>query len=148
MSHTATVKSTKIVSITALRSAITELAATGIRCSLIENTKPRAFYPDQPGMGLAPFVLKLDQSPYDIGLYKTEDGSYEARTDWYGGHIDKILGAQATSAESRDQARMGKLFQMYAVHAATEAARKKGHMVRRVAQADGRITLEVTGPNL
>ena len=43
---------------------------------------------------------------------------------------------------------MGKLFQLYGVHAAMEAARRKGHMVRRINREDGRVALEVTGPGL
>lgn len=148
MSHTSTVKSIMIVSITALRSAIAELAAQGIQCSLQEGGRPRAYFPQQQGMGDADFVIKLAQCPYDIGLYKNESGGYEARTDFWGGHIEKALGAPASTPESAMQAKMGRLFQMYGIHAATEAARKKGHMVRRIAQADGTVALEVTGPNL
>lgn len=148
MSHTATVKSIAIQSITALRAAITELAQTGVQCSLLENATPRAYYPNQSGMGKADFVVKLDACPYDIGLYKTAEGTYEARTDFFAGHIEKVLGAKATTPGNADQARMGKLFQMYGVHAAMEAARKKGHMVRRINREDGRIALEVTGPGL
>lgn len=148
MSHTASVKSIKIQSITALRSAIAELATQGIQISLIENAVPRAYFPDQSGMGLAPYVVKLANSPYDIGLYQDEKGGYEARTDFFAGHIEKQLGAKATSEESAEQARMGKLFQMYGVHATMEAARKKGHMVRRISKQDGTIALEVSGPGL
>lgn len=148
MSHTATVKSIAIQSITALRAAIAELAQTGVRCSLLENETPRAYYSNQQGMGKADFVVKLDACPYDIGLYKNAEGTYEARTDFFAGHIEKVLGAKATTPGNADQARMGKLFQMYGVHAAMEAARKKGHMVRRINREDGRVTLEVTGPGL
>ena len=149
MSHTATVKSIKIQSINALRATIAELAASGIRCSLIENETPRAYYQNQAGMGQANFVIRLDDAPYDIGLYKTADGKgYEARTDFFAGHVERILGAKATTNESRDQARMGKLFQLYGVHAATEAARMKGHMVRRINGQDGKIKLEITGAGL
>jgi hypothetical protein len=148
MSHTATVSTIKIQSVTALRAAIAELAEKGVRCSLLENAKPRAYSVNQEGMGLADFVIKLDDSQYDIGLYKTKDGSYEARTDFYRGGVERCLGASASSPETREQARMGKLFQMYGVHAATEAARKKGHMVKRVSKQDGTIALEITGPNL
>lgn len=148
MSHTATVKAIKIVSIPALRAAIAELAASGVRCSLIENATPRAYFANQAGMGAADFVIKLDDSPYDIGVYKTADGSYETRTDFFSGKVEKILGAKARSPESCDQAKMGKLFQMYGVCAATEAARKKGLMVKRVVKTDGTIALELTGPSL
>ena len=141
-------KSIKIQSVNALRAAVAELVTTGIRCSLVENATPRAFYPGQQGMGVADFVVKLDSSPYDIGLYKSEAGGYEARTDFWGGHIEKALGGTARSAENREQAKMGKLFQLYGVHAAMEAARKKGHTVRRIAKEDGTIALEVTGSGL
>lgn len=148
MSHTATVKSIKIQSITALRGAIQELAQAGIKCSLVENAVPRAYFANQQGMELAPYVVKLNDCPYDIGLYRQADGSYEARTDFFAGHIERLLGATARTAESTEQAKMGKLFQMYGVHAATEAAKKKGLMVRRVTKNDGTLTLELTGAGL
>lgn len=147
MSHTATVKSIKIQSVTALRAAVAEMAASGIKCSLIENATPRAYFANQAGMGKADFVLKLDDSPYDVGLYKTDDG-YEARTDFFAGHINKVIGGVCRNPDAREQAQMGKLFQMYGVAAATEAARKKGHMVRQIARQDGTIALEITGAGL
>ena len=148
MSHTSTVKAIKIQSVSALRAAVAELISTGVRCELLEQSTPRAYSPNQAGMGKADFVLKLADSPYDVGFYKDKDGAYEARTDFYMGHIQKVLGAQATCRETYEQAQMGKLFQLYGVHVATETARKQGHMVRRVNKQDGRIALEVSGPNL
>lgn len=148
MSHTSTVKSIKIQSITALRAAIKELNETGVVCSLVENAIPRAFYPNQPGMGAAQFVIQLGKSPYDIGLYKQADGSYEARTDFFAGHIERLLGSKAKSAETQEQAKLGRLFQTYGIAAATEAARKQGHMVKRSTKADGAVILEITGPGL
>lgn len=148
MSHTSTVTSIKIQSITALRAAISELCVKGVSCSLIENATPRAFFPDQAGLGKADFVLQLAGAKYDVGLYKDANGHYEARTDFWGGSVQACLGAPARSPESAEQAKLGRLFQMYGVHAATEAARKKGHMVRRIEKQDGTIALEVSGPNL
>jgi hypothetical protein len=148
MSHTSTVKSIKIQSVSALRAAITELSQTGVQCSLQEGGTPRAYFQGQQGMGAADFVIKLGGSPYDIGLYKSESGGYEARTDFYAGHIEKVLGGTARTPEAREQAKMGKLFQMYGVHAAMEAARKKGHTVRRIQKENGTIALEVTGSGL
>lgn len=148
MSHTSTVHSIKIQSITALRAAIDELCRMGTQCSLVENSTPRAFYPNQQGMGLADFVVRLETCPYDIGLYKNSDGVYEARTDFWGGHVEKVLGAPASKPETAAQAKMGKLFQAYGTHAAMEAARRKGHMVRRIDMPNGRVKLEVTGANL
>lgn len=147
MSHTSTVRAIKIQSVSALRAAIAELAQGGVACSLVENEIPRAYFANQHGMGKADFVVKLAKAQYDIGLYKTDEG-YEARTDFYGGSVAKELGGVATSPETREQAQMGKLFQMYGVHAATEAARRKGHMVRRIVKPNGTIALEVTGAGL
>lgn len=149
MSHTTSIKAIKIVSVSALRAAVADLNTMGIRCSLVENVKPRAYFQDQQGMGVAPFVLKLDSAPYDIGFYRADDGTYEARTDFWSGAVEKVLGAKAGDASRRDQAKLGKLYQMYGVNAAAEAARAKGHMVRRITNADtGAIALEITGPNL
>lgn len=149
MSHTSTVKSIKIQSITALRAALAELHASGVQCSLVEGGTPRAYFTNQDGMGKADYVIALPGATYDIGLYKTQDGNgYEARTDFFGGSIERLIGCKASSPESQQQARMGKLFQLYGVHAATEAARRKGHTVRRIAGADGKIKLEITGAGL
>lgn len=145
MSHTATIKAIKIQSIAALRAAVREMNETGIKCELLEDGKaPRAFYPDQPGMGPAPYVLKLTDCRYDIGFYAVE-GGYEARTDFWAGHVEKVVGAEACSIESKDQAKLGKMFQMYGIHATIEAARKKGHTVMRKTGKDGAVQLIVSG---
>lgn len=148
MSHTTAIHAVKIVSISALRAAITELNQTGVKCVLKENEKPRAFFTDQSGMGVAPYVLSLNDSPYDIGFYPAETGGYEARTDFWGGSVSKLLGAPASKPENAEQAKMGKLFSLYATHAATEQAVRKGLSVRRINTADGRIKLELSGANL
>lgn len=148
MSHTSTIKAIQIQSISALRAAIAELNTTGAGLTLVENAVPRAYYQNQSGMGKADYVVQVANCPYDIGLYKNESGGYEARTDFYAGHVAKVLGAACTKPENREQAQMGKLFQMYAIHAATEVARRKGHSVRRITKSDGTVQLEVTGVNL
>jgi len=148
MSHTSSIKSIKIQSVSALRAAVEELAKSGIACTLVENATPRAYFTNQAGMGQADFVIHLASSSYDVGLYKTADGSYEARTDFYGGGVAAALGAKASCPETREQAQMGKLFQMYGIHATTEAARRKGHMVRRISKLDGTVALEITGAGL
>jgi hypothetical protein len=149
MSHTSTIRAIQIQSITALRRAITEMAAEGILITLSEGGKPRAYSANQEGMGVADYVVGLPGCKYDIGLYKTADGKgYEARTDFWNGEVERVLGATPTSIEARDQARMGKLFQRYGVCVAEDAARKQGHMVRRINKPTGVIALEVTGPNL
>ena len=157
MSHTATVKAVRITNINALRAALVELNAQGIRCSLAENVKPRAFYENQDGMGVAPYVILLPDAKYDIGLYPSEGGGYEARTDFWkgslGGHsgkpVEDLLGARCSKAGNEEQAKLGKLFQAYGIHATIDEARKKGLSVRRISDADtGRVKLVLSGANL
>ena len=149
MSHTSSIKSVKIVSVDALRAAVFELASSGIKCSLIENATPRAYFKDQQGMGKANYVLRLDNANYDVGFYRQEDGSYEPRTDFFGGTVAREIGGQATSSEKQEQAQMGKLFQAYAIHATIEQARKRGQAVmRHTDPKTGKVMLTVTGPGI
>lgn len=148
MSHTTAIKAVKITSLTALKAAITTLAQNGMKISLQEGGVPRAYYPDQPGMGHADFVIKLGGCPYDIGLYKQDDGSYEPRTDFFRGHVESVLGAKASSPEYAEQAKLGRLFQAYAIESTCETARKKGLQARRILGEDGTIKLELTGASL
>ncbi len=145
MSHTASIKAVTIQSIAALRAAIAELNQKGKGLSLVENEKPRAYFASQAGMEQAPFVIKIANAKYDIGLYPLEGGGYEARTDFWGGSVEQVLGVQACSATSKEQAKLGVLFQNYAIHAAMEAARKKGYQCRRQVGKDGAEQVIVTG---
>lgn len=146
MSHTSTINSIAITDQAALRSAIIELKQRGVNCELLENATPRAYYDTQDGMGQAPLVMKLNDSPYDVGFYPRADGQegFEARTDFFSGHVERVLGAPAGEGENREQAKMGKLYQMYAVHAATNKAVMQGYSVSRNEKADGTIQLQVT----
>lgn len=145
MSHTTKIPGIKIVSVSALRSAVAELAKQGIKITLKEKAKPRAYYAQQEGMGVADFVVELGDSSYDVGLYKQADGSYEPRFDAWAGNIERILGAKASKAENTDQAKLGKLMQMYGVMVATEKAKKQGLVVRRIEGKDGAIKLVLNG---
>lgn len=146
MSHTSTIKSIAIVDIEALRAAVNELAKTGMKISLQEGGKPRAYFQDQQGMGNADFVIKLDSAKYDIGVYKNDAGTYELRTDFWSGSVENILGAQASAEDKREQAKLGKLYQMYGVHATLRQARKKGYSATRSVAKDGTIQLELSVP--
>lgn len=145
MSHTATIDSVVISDEHALRATITELKSHGINCDLLENELARAYYPNQSGMSeKADFVVRLHDSPYDVGLYAKEDGKgYEARTDLYAGKVGNILGAKAQEGESSEQAALGKLFQTYAVQAATRKATQQGYRVNRINKNDGTVQLQV-----
>lgn len=148
MSHTTSISAVKISSIEALRAAVAELNMNGIRCELKANETPRAYYSEQSGLGRADYVLRMENSRYDVGFYRQEDDTYEARADFWASEISRELGSRTVAPERRDQAQIGKLLQLYAVHAATEAARRKGLSVRRIPAQDGKIKLELTGANL
>jgi hypothetical protein len=142
MSHTTTIDSVVFNDIDALKLAVTELQKSGVKCQLKEKATPRAFYANQQGMDAADYVLQLADSPYDVGFYKhpTLNG-YVARTDMFMGHVEKILGVNPGKNETREQAALGKLNQMYAVNAAARQAARQGYTVRRVTKADGTIQL-------
>ena len=141
MSHTTAIPSVVISDIAALQQAIHELSAEGVNCELLENAMPRAYYDKQDGMGQAPYVIKLNNAAYDVGLYDNGQGGYEARTDFYGKTVERELGAVAAGVEDREQARMGKLFQRYAVCAAENHAALNGYSSTRDQKADGSIQL-------
>lgn len=146
MSHTTSIKSIKISSVTALRAAVQEMADSGLPISLVENETPRAFYANQSGLGKADFVIRLGgSSRYDVGLYKQADGSYEARTDFWGGDVEKVLGDKPTKPENAQQAKLGRLFKTYGIHAAMEQVRRSGKTCRRAMGSDGVEKLIVTG---
>ena len=142
MSHTSEISAVAIVDIAALEGAVSDLKASGVRCSLVKNAKPRAFYNNQQGMGVAPYVLKLEDSPYDVGFYENGQGGYVARTDLFAGHIQRILGTTVRGPkETAEQAALGKLYQTYAVNAAIRQATRQGYRVQRSVKADGTVQL-------
>ena len=143
MSHTSSISSIVISDVHALRAAVTELKTQGVNCDLLENEIPRAYSTNQEGMGMAEYVVKLHDARYDIGLYQNKDKTgFEARTDFYMGSVEGQLGAKDSSV-SEDQGRLGKLYQMYAVHAATRKAAQKGYKVTRRRKQNGTIQLEI-----
>lgn len=151
MSHTSTVSNIVITDIQALRSALSELRSKGIRCSLKTNEAPRAFYKDQPGMGVAPYVIHLEDGRYDVGLYLTKgsNSAYEVRYDTFGGHVETLLGVErkATNPSNNNYevAGVGKLLQSYAIHATINKAAASGKSVIRDNRADGTVVLTVNG---
>jgi len=148
MSHTSTIKSVKILDLQALRQACEELKRTqGVDLTLIENHVPRAY--SQGQLKAADLCIQLNDGEYDVGLYKTTDGSYEARCDFYTGDVEKQLGANREqlslhtnlTGEERTQAQLGKLYQFYSVKAAENAIIRKGGSCQRQTQQDGTIQL-------
>ena len=129
MSHTTTIGQIVFADQNALRSAAQELKQRGIDCDLIENAIPRAYYTEQRGMGQAPLVLKLHQSPYDVGFYPNQDGELEARCDLYQGHIERQLGVAPEEGLTRNQQAIGKLRAAYSLHACTNTVVQGGGTV-------------------
>jgi hypothetical protein len=145
MSHTTAINSIEITDVDALRSAVQELKTNGVDCELLENAIPRAYYRNQ--LPQADLVLKLNKSAYDVGFYAKENGTgYITKCDFFQGDIAKQLGTNdVREGEDPVQARLGKLYQTYAVHATSRAAAQQGHTVQRINKADGTVQLVVTG---
>ena len=145
MSHTSEITSIVFTDIPALQATVNDLNKAGIKCSLLRDATPRAYYPDQVGMGLAPYVLRLEKSPYDVGFYDNGKGAYVARTDLFNNKVAAILGATTSATGERpEQAALGKLYQGYAVNAAIRQATKQGYRVTRATKADGTIQLTMS----
>lgn len=127
MSHITTI-ATRILSLDALEAAARELGG-----QLVRGKREQRSYQD----GLAcDHVIQLPDCRYEIGVVKTKDDSYALAFDSYG-QGQKLVKAFGTGLQ--------KLSQLYSVHAATIAARKKGYLVQRVAGKGGVIRLAVSG---
>lgn len=144
MSHTTTIAKVLITDPVAFKAAVAELKRRGVlKGELVENAIPRAYSSNQTGMSApADLCLRLDGSPYDVGFYQTGKG-LEARTDFWGGHVQKQLGATPGPNDDRDQAKMGKLYQEYAAQVTMKQAVQQGRTVRRVDQKDGSVQIVV-----
>ncbi len=146
MSHTTEVNDIVFSDIEALKAAVNELNTRGVKCSLVKGGTPRAYYQNQQGMGAADYTLQLADSPYDIGFYRDNaKKGLVARTDLFMGHVSRLLGAQGQTGEKAEQAALGKLYQTYAIHAATRKAVQQGMSVKRVNNSDGSVRLVVGG---
>lgn len=142
MSHTTTIKDIVFADLTALQAAADDLRDRGIDCNLIENAIPRAYYDNQ--LGEAPYVLRLNESRYDVGFYQ-EDGTegLVPKCDLYANEISRQLGAKQEEGVSREAAAIGKLRNAYAVAATTNQAIQSGATVNRVDNEDGSVQLVI-----
>lgn len=147
MSHTTTLKTITIKDVSAMRSAVLDLVAGGIRCQLLENAQPRMYYAKQHGK--CDFVLNLQDGQYDVGFDKQTDGSYAPVFDEWGGHIAGQIGASCpapNTPEGQAQHRIGKFMQAYSRHAAVNAAIAQGYMVEGSSIDDkGNVHLVMSG---
>ena len=147
MSHTTTIKSLKFTDPAAMRAAVQELQANGVRCELVENQRPRMYYRGQHAA--CPYVLKLHDCIYDVGFDRQKDGSFVPAFDEYQGHIGQQIGATCpmpSSQEGRAQHAIGRFSQLYAKHAAINAATAQGYMVESCdTDAQGNLNLVLAG---
>ena len=124
MSHFTSIQ-TQIRDLAALADACRELGAELVRGCVARG------YATNTRTGDA--VIKL-KGPYDIALNRQEDGTYGLTTDWWGGHVEKEVGAG-----------FGKLLQLYGVHKAMRDAKKKGYLTSRKTLPNGAIKLTIGG---
>lgn len=134
MSHVTVMQGVVIQDRAALTSAINELIQKhGLRGRIVENQKPRVHgYDSAPTCEI---VLKLEGCNYDVGFQKQADGTYTPVFDVYGNHVGRA-GLAATHAcevpagfEGQALTQLGKLSQLYAMHAAMNQASAEGYVV-------------------
>lgn len=146
MSHVTHLKGVLIKDVKAMKAAVADLNRKGIKCSLIENSKPRVHGMDQSPM--CEYVLKLNGA-YDVGFKKQADGSFEPVFDTYQNHVGNQIGATCpmpNTAGGKQQHQMGQFLQAYAEHAARNQAVAQGYMVESAStDADGNVNLVLTG---
>ena len=144
MSHITTIDELVFSDVEALKAAVKQLQGQGVKCSLVQNEVPRAYYNGQ--LPKADHVLKLDGSQYDVGFYyDTAKKGLIAKTDFFMDSVRNVLGAPTRKGESQAQSHMGKLYHAYAVAAATRQAVRQGYQVRTVQKQDGTVQLVMTG---
>ena len=78
------------------------------------------------------FVIRL-KGPYDLALQRQPEGSYRVVADFWGDHVEREVGPGC-----------GRLKQLYGVHLAQTAARRRGYHIRRQDQPNGQIRLAIT----
>jgi len=136
MSKTTTLK-TSVRDPRAIKQAAKELGVT-----LLTDVSPRLYFASQHPE-TSDMVLKLD-GRYDVGLDKKTNGEYELVFDSHGGDISRVLGNNAEGANRT----VGKFLQIYAKHAAINAATAKGYSVAGTSvAANGEIQLTLNVPN-
>lgn len=155
MSHTTSIRSVPITSVSALRACVAELKESGVKCDLLENAAPRMYYENQlqKHMGrkdeICDYVLRLHDAVYDVGFIKQEDGSYAPVFDNYtvGNRfvgVKHVLGAKFTGQEEHWSGHheesdetlhaIGKLLQGYSKHATIETCIAQGYQITEITQ--------------
>lgn len=144
MSHNIAIRDVKITDIDALRSAISELQAEGVKVNLHDKGTFRTYSGND---NQSEYTIELPDSNHDVGLIKQEDGSFSAVFDPYGGGVQKYLGANPKFVKTNDpKAYIGKLMQTYALcKAEVESAMQGYTTTRQFDEATGVVSLVVEG---
>lgn len=131
MSHNITVDKIKIKNIDALRSAIHELAGSGVKISLEENAHYRGYNVRESGT--YPYVIQLPNSRYDVALTPDKDGEgYVPVFDTWNDQVRNQLGyskgalADASCDINSPEAHIGRLMQLYGICEAEMVASQQG----------------------
>jgi len=147
MSHTTTINAIEIKDVRAMEKAVADLQAKGVNCNLIKDAVPRMYYNNQ--VSKCDYVLKLNDSKYDVGFQKQKDGTFVPVLDEWGNHISDQIGGQCSIPTTREEKALwaiGSFSQSYAKHAAIHAAEQQGYMVESAnTDADGNVNLVLTG---
>jgi hypothetical protein len=101
--------------------------------------------------GVCDYVLRLTNSPYDIGFDKQADGSYAPVFDSWAGHIQKEVGNPSsckvpTTEEGRQAAAVASLLNAYGIHAAKRELEGQGYYGYEITvdKVDNSYTLEMS----
>jgi hypothetical protein len=152
MSHISKLSSVPITDISALRSAVADLQAQGIKCKLVEGKGPRLYYDEQvEAYAKVPYTLQLQDARFDIGFEAEYDDKgilkqYSMITDFYQDSVSKQLGYNNPQpGEDLNTLQLGKLYQAYAKHAALNSAYADGYDAVAVTDSKGLVHLTITG---
>lgn len=150
MSHTTTLKTVNINDTQALEDAVAFMKERGLKATLLRDTTPRMYYDNQ--YGKCDYVLRLDNSKYDIGFAKQADGSYAPVFDSWAGELQRVIGNPShckvpVSQEEREAAAVASLLNAYGVHAAKRQLESEGYYGFEITinPEDNSYTLEATG---
>lgn len=110
---------------------VLEEAARLLGCEVARNAIARGY---NENTIQALMVIIPPESPYDVAANREEDGNICLTTDWYMGHVEKVLGVE-----------YGLLKQRYAVAMTKRQAKTLMANVVEETLEDGSIRLRVRG---
>lgn len=109
---------------------VLEEAAMLLGCDVTHNAVARGYNVNIQAL----MVIIPPESPYDVAANREEDGNISLTTDWYMGHVEKVLGAD-----------FGLLKQRYAIAMSKRQASALLADVTEEALEDGSIRLRIRG---